>query len=241
MSIRKEVIGNATLYCGDCLEILPTLGKVDAVVTDPPYSSRTHAGHDASQSGRKGFGHDGATRAPLGYAALSAESVGELAGQFANCCGGWIVWMTDHHLAIPAQAEQEALGRYVFAPLPFYAPGSRVRLSGDGPSCWTIWIVVSRTKEQAKWGTLPGGYVLPKGCKEHTHMGGKPTWLMDQLVRDYSRYDDTVADPFMGSGTTGVACMNLGRKFIGIEIEPKYFDIACERIENAQRQARLFA
>ena len=52
---------------------------------------------------------------------------------------------------------------------------------------------------------------------------------------------ETILDPFMGSGTTGVACMNLGRKFIGIEIEPKYFDIACERIENAQRQQRMFA
>jgi DNA modification methylase len=55
-----------------------------------------------------------------------------------------------------------------------------------------------------------------------------------------SKKDETVIDPFMGSGTTGVACMNLGRRFVGIEIEPKYFDIACERIENAQRQQRMF-
>jgi site-specific DNA-methyltransferase (adenine-specific) len=53
--------------------------------------------------------------------------------------------------------------------------------------------------------------------------------------------DTHILDPFMGSGTTGVACMNLGRKFIGIEKEPKYFDIACRRIEDAQRQGRLFA
>ena len=71
-------------------------------------------------------------------------------------------------------------------------------------------------------------------------MGGKPTKLMDRVVSDYSRDGATVSDPFMGSGTTGVACANLGRKFIGIEIERKYFDIACERIEAAYAQGRLF-
>ena len=65
---------------------------------------------------------------------------------------------------------------------------------------------------------------------------GLMKWCIEQLPADCS----TIFDPFMGSGTTGVACMNLGRKFIGIEIEPKYFEIACERIENAQRQQRMF-
>lgn len=72
-------------------------------------------------------------------------------------------------------------------------------------------------------------------------MGGKPTALMDRLVGDYSRAGQTVLDPYMGSGTTGVACNNTQRSFIGIEREPKYFDIACRRIEDAQRQGRLIA
>ena len=70
------------------------------------------------------------------------------------------------------------------------------------------------------------------------HSSQKPINLMLVLC---GMVVGSICDPFMGSGTTGVACMNLGRKFIGIEIEPKYFDIACERIENAQRQQRLFA
>ena len=61
------------------------------------------------------------------------------------------------------------------------------------------------------------------------------------LVRWFSEPQGTVLDPLMGSGTTGVACMNLGHKFIGIEIEPKYFDLACRRIEDVQRQKRMFA
>lgn len=75
----------------------------------------------------------------------------------------------------------------------------------------------------------------PKG-----HPCPRPIDQMRHVVDCFSDAGQTVADCFMGSGTTGVGCMNLGRKFIGIEIEPKYFDIACERIDNAQRQARMF-
>jgi len=75
--------------------------------------------------------------------------------------------------------------------------------------------------------------------EKESHPCPKPENVMRRLVARYS--DGAVIDPFLGSGTTGVACANLSRNFIGIEIEPKYFDIACERIENAQRQERLFA
>ena len=82
-------------------------------------------------------------------------------------------------------------------------------------------------------------------AEEKNHPTQKPTYVMlksiEYLEHGAKREFSEILDPFMGSGTTGVACMNLGRKFIGIEIEPKYFDIACERIENAQRQQRLFA
>lgn len=237
--VEKVVIGNAELWQGDCRDVLPLLGKVDAVVTDPPYSERTHAGHDASASGHNGLGKDAARRSALGYAALSDADIAAYVSAVAGVCDGWIVTMTDHVLAPVLQRELEASRRYVFAPLPFYAPGSRVRLSGDGPSSWTIWIVVARTAKQSRWGTLPGGYVAEPGWREREHMGGKPTSLMDRLVADYSRPGNTVLDPYMGAGTTGVSCHNTGRRFIGIEIERKYFDIACERIARAQAQGQL--
>ena len=72
------------------------------------------------------------------------------------------------------------------------------------------------------------------------HPTPKPVPVLEWLVSRGTAKGGTVCDPFMGSGTTGVACMNLSRKFIGIEIEPKYFDISCERITNAQRQQRMF-
>lgn len=238
--MKVKTIGDATLYLGDCREMLPTL-KADAIITDPPYSERTHAGHDATARGHSGQGKDEAIRKVLGYSALSADDCKSLAEAFAATCGGWIVWMTDHTNAPAIQSALETAGRYVFAPLPYFAPGSRVRLSGDGPSSWTIWIVVARTAAQSRWGTLPGGYVSGPGWNDAEHMGGKPTALMDRIVADYSKRGATVLDPFMGSGTTGVACVRSGRQFIGIEVDQVAFDKACQRIENAQRQERLFA
>lgn len=225
------MIGDATLYLGDCREILPTLPTVDAVITDPPYSERTHAGHDAAGSGR----------AELGYSFLSDSDAEELARSLSSICSGWVVWMTDHTLAPTISKALLESGRYVFAPLPFYQAGRSVRLTGDGPSSWTDWIVVARTKAQSKWGTLPGGYIAGQGWNDKARMGGKPTLLMEALVRDYTLYGQTVLDTHMGAGTTGIACANQGRKFIGCEIDPEAFDIACKRIEQAYAQQRLFA
>lgn len=235
--MRIETIGAATLYLGDCREVMPLLEKVDHIITDPPYSARTHAGHDANAKGRR----DGADAKELGYEALTEERAAELATLFHSQSRGWVVWMTDSELATYIRRRLDALGRTTFAPLPFHQPGRSVRLSGDGPSSWTDWIVVARTKEQAKWGTLCGGYVAGPGWDDKERMGGKPTQLMNRLVTDYSRKGDVVFDPFMGSGTTGVACCTLGRKFIGCEIDPAAFDISCRRIQDAQRQERLFA
>lgn len=236
---ERIVIGNAELWHGDCHEILPTLPKVDAVITDPPYSERTHAGHDASARGHAGAGKDDADRAALGYSALSEEAAALLAYRFTKVCDGWIVWMTDHTLAPVICKALQDFGRYVFAPLPFYAPGSRVRLSGDGPSSWTDWILVARTAAQHRWGTLPGGYVAGPGWSDKARMGGKPTALMESLVSDYSRPGQLVLDTHMGAGTTGVACARTGRRFIGCEIDREAFDIACERIARAQAQGSL--
>ena len=228
--MNKVVIGDATLYLGDCMDIFPTLGKVDAVITDPPYSARTHTGHDATNE----------IRAKLGYEALDDAMCRSLAAAYSDCCSGWVVWMTDHTLAPVISDALSNQGRYVFAPLPFYQAGRSVRLTGDGPCSWTDWIVASRTKAQSKWGTLPGGYIAGPGWSDKARMGGKPTALMESLVQDYSRPGNTVLDTHMGAGTTGVACIRNGRNFIGIEIDPAAFDIACKRIDQAVSQGQLF-
>lgn len=234
---RMEKIGRATLYLGDCREVLPTLGKVDHIITDPPYSERTHTGHDGVASQKR---RDGAERLALGYDALTRDGAERLAELFTSKTDGWVVWMTDHTLAPTIAAKLECLGRYVFAPLPYFHAGRSVRLAGDGPSSWTDWLVVSRTSALHRWGTLRGGYVAGPGWDDKERMGGKPTRLMQLVVSDYSRPGELVCDPFMGAGTTGVACAKEGRDFIGIEIDPDAFDIACRRIEDAQRQGDMF-
>lgn len=235
MIIKEERIGNQRLILGDCLEVMPSLGRFDAVVTDPPFSERTHKGHDAGAR----EGSDGAARAKLGYGALTEGGAADLAQIFSQLCGGWTVWFTDHTLAPVIARSLKSAGRYVFAPLPFYQPGRSVRLSGDGPSSWTDWIIVSRTAAQMRWGTLRGGYVAGDGWADKQRMGGKPLPLMMQIINDYTRHGQTVLDPFLGGGTTAVACEKMGRFCTGIEIDPEAFERACKRVDEAARQPDL--
>ena len=201
------------------------------IITDPPYSAITHESQHIDGIG------DGCERNAIGYAHLTENDIAALAKAFSNFSDGWIVTLSDSTLLPIWWKSFKDLGRTVFPAVPCVINGMTVRLAGDGPSSWAVYANVSRSSSLAGWGTLPGAYV---GAREaQAIIGGKPIWLMQKLVKDYSRQQDAILDPFMGSGTTGVACMNLGRKFIGIEIEPKYFDIACRRIEDAQRQQRL--
>lgn len=217
------------------------LPAVDHIITDPPFSEATHVGHNASVNGHIGAGKDSFKRAGLPYDSMTPSDVINAVYALSARCRGWFVWMTDHHLAPHVSESMRSAGRYVFAPLPFVAPGSRVRLSGDGPSSWTIWIVVSRPPSLSRWGTLPGAYIASSGWREREYPGGKPIALLDRLVRDYSRRGDIILDPYMGHGSTGVAAVNAGRNFVGIEISEAPYLAAAERIEMAQRQESLFA
>lgn len=219
------------LYLGDCLEILPTLSGVDAVVTDPPFSERTHAGHDVVA----GDGYDSAKREGLGYAPWSDNEVQKVCAALPR--SGWACIITDHVLAKDWERRLRESGRYVFAPIPIVVKGRSVRLTGDGPSSWTDWMVPARTKSEIKWGTLPGVYEGARGSIEH--MGGKPLNAMCRIVEDYSRQGGTVLDFCMGAATTGIACIRTGRRFIGIEKDPVHFETARSRIERELAQGRL--
>ncbi|MFZ9938468.1 MAG: DNA-methyltransferase [Luteolibacter sp.] len=223
------------LYLGDCRDIMPLLTGIDAVISDPPFSARTHAGHDAV----KGDGHTGngtkTTREVISYAAWSDEEVWEVCKALPD--HGWACILTDHVLARDWERRMKEVGRYVFAPIPVIARGRSVRLTGDGPSSWTDWLIPARTKAEIKWGTLPGVYEGSKTTIEHK--GGKPLNAMCRIVEDYSRPGDTVLDFCMGAGTTAIACLRTGRKFIGIEKDPQHFDTARQRIERELEQGRL--
>lgn len=220
-----------TLICGDCRDVLPRLSGVDCVIADPPFSRRTHAGHDMIEGGSR----DGAKRSSLGYAAWDDKDVESICAFLPTA--GWVCIFSDHVLVRSWEMHLREVGRCVFAPLPVITPGRSVRLNGDGPSSWTDWLIVSRTAAESKWGTLPGMYQGARGQIEH--MGGKPISAMQSIVCDYSRVENTVLDFCMGSGTTGIACIRTGRRFIGIEKDPAHFTIAAERIKRELAQPML--
>jgi site-specific DNA-methyltransferase (adenine-specific) len=151
--------------------------------------------------------------------------------QWARRCRGWFCTITDHVLAPTWTVALAAEGRYVFAPTPIVETGSRVRLTGDGPSSWTCWLVVARPKtpEFVRWGTLPGAYI-GSGKGDREHIGGKDTGIMRAIVRDYSRPGDLIADPCCGAGTTLIAAAIEGRRAIGAELDLATFAKAQARI-----------
>lgn len=219
----------ASVYHADWRDLLRVVPECNAVIVDAPYSARTHAGHNQGPEGRR---IDCAGRA-INYAAWDAETVYSFVSSWSPVTLGWFVTITDHALAPVWESALGEAGRYVFSPLAFMAPGSRVRLAGDGPAQWATWIIVARPRSRAfaSWGALPGGYALPPGHSERMAVvGGKPLWLMERLIEDYTRPGDTVVDPCCGAGTTLVAAQRLGRLAIGGDIKAEHAEIAARRI-----------
>lgn len=211
----------------------------DTLITDAPYSDKTHQGHDGGTAGVQPSALKGVyqlvERRSIEYTFWSPKDVQSFCAFAVPRTRGWCVSITDDVLA-PVWADAfEAQGLYAFSPLAFLHPGSRVRLAGDGPAQWSVWIVVARPRREpfSKWGALPGGYVMPKGLDESEpkrEIGGKPEWLMRELVKHYSKPGDRICDPCAGWSTTGVAALREGRTFIGSEIRREAFDKSVARL-----------
>lgn len=217
------------LRCGRWQDVLADVGEVDAVITDPPYSAVTHDGH------REGCfdAHGSCDRKTIAYAAWTHDDVRGFVASWSPRCRGWFVAFMSHDLVSVYMGSLEAAGRYVFAPLPWVHIGGRIRLCGDGPSSWTVWMVVARpaNREYQRWGTLPGAYVAKGKMEANSAVtGGKPLWLMRALVRDYTRPGDLVCDPCAGGGTTGLAALIEGRSFVGSEMDPVTHAKAMKRL-----------
>ena len=199
---RKEIIGDCTLYLGDCMDVMPTLEKVDAVVTDPPYGININKSSRLSVS--RGFGDQTWDNKPANLEWLDLSIPCLIWG--GNYFGlpetrGFLVW------------DKNNSGR-------------------DFADCEMAW---TNQNQNARLKTLRP--MNMDGGKQHPTQ--KPVDIMKWSI-EYLPYSETILDPFMGSGTTGVACVKLGRKFIGIELDKGYFDIACKRIEEAYKQPDLF-
>lgn len=216
--MRIEQIGDATLYLGDCREILPLLPKVDAVITDPPYGIGEAAGKNKSRNNlaaAKDFGSD----------SWDDEPVSDDLIQMVRDAGRWAVVFGGNYYAMP--------------PAKCWLVWDKENGASDFADCELAWTNLPKAVRRIRY--MWNGMLRANGEQRGDHPTQKPIGVMAWAINHIPDPCKTILDPFMGSGTTGVACVNLGRKFIGIEREEKYFDIACRRIEDAQRQPRLFA
>lgn len=221
------------LRLGRWQDAISDVETVDAIVTDPPYSERTHSGHGVAVDhlGAADNARRKVRRQAIDYDAWSPDTVRRFVAHWSPRTRGWFCAISDHVLMYDWADALDDAGRYVFPPLPIVEVGSRVRLTGDGPSSWTCWLVVARprTPEFVRWGTLPGAYI-GSGKGDREHIGGKDSGIMRAIVRDYTRPGDLVCDPCMGAGTTALAAGMEGRKFVGAEMDPLTFTKAQRRL-----------
>jgi site-specific DNA-methyltransferase (adenine-specific)/modification methylase len=204
----KVEIGNATLYLGDCMDILPTLDKVDAVITDPPYGleSKLKGGTWGRQFNCDSYSWDSKPWEPT--------------KEFLSVAKVYVIWGGNYFSSLPPSRcwliHDKTIRGMTFA---------------DAELAWT----------NLDKNTRVFSYLVPRGFlgEERLHPTQKPIALMKWCIEQVGS-PKTILDPFMGSGTTGVAAVQMGRKFIGIEREPNYFEIACKRIEDAQRTFDMF-
>jgi site-specific DNA-methyltransferase (adenine-specific) len=240
VTFRKETLADGIeLILGDCREVLPTLGKVDAVVTDPPY--------EAVMQSKWGVLSRNAPSSHVRHETLGFDAIDhirdDVAAAVATACVGWGVFFCMAEGVRAWRDSIEATGAKYKRAMVWIKPDAMPQFNGQGPSVGHEMMVAAwYGAGHSKWngGGKPGTFIHVKNTAGAEHPTQKPLPLISEIVGLFSFRDQIVCDPFMGSGTTGVACVKLGRKFIGIEIEPKYFDIACKRISEALKQPDFF-
>lgn len=205
---EKVIIGNATLYCADCMDILPTLDRVDAVITDPPFGVGNFVQISGNVRGEVVTWNESGPHKEF-FCLIKEKSNYRVVwgANYFNCFegAGGLVWVKNQPMPNMSKAEMASTSW-----------GNKVELINI---TWTNYV----------------------NTKESVHPCERPVGLYAWCIEQIPNHPKTILDPFMGSGSTGVAAIQLGRSFIGIEREPKYFEIACKRIEQAVAQGQLFS
>jgi len=232
--------GRVTLFNADMRDVLPTLGRVNAIVTDPPFEKEAHTPMRRTQRSIRTGVSDA-----LSFGAMDEDLRNLLPVWAASNCEGWFLAFCQVEAVSVWRDAMEGAGLKYKRGMAWVKPDSSPQFNGQGPAqgfecVAAAWCGAGYSVWNA--GGKRGVYTHnTNGPARHgTHPTEKPVSLMSEILADFTSSDGIVFDPFAGSGTTGVAAVKLGRRFIGIEIEPRYFDIACRRIEEASKQADLF-
>jgi site-specific DNA-methyltransferase (adenine-specific) len=238
---RSEQIGEATLYLGNSLEVLPHLGEVGAIITDPPYEARMQMLHAETRLRRK---DGGPQRKDLNFDSI-ADIREPFLDEVARINTGWLLAFCNVEGVGDWQASILERDLKFKTTCIWNKPDATPKLNGQGPALSYECITSTWCGSgHARWngGGKRGMFTHLTNNKDRhgTHPTEKPVSLMNELVYLFTFTGDLVLDPFMGSGTTGVSCAKLGRKFIGIEQNEEYFNIAVSRIRAAYAQPDMF-
>jgi len=225
-----------TLHEGDCLAGLSNLpdGSADVVITDPPYEAEAHTNQRlvARAGGRLEV-------EPITFPPITEEQRAESARQMARLARRWILVFCQVEAAMKWRAALEAGGAVYKRTCQWVKPDGKPQYSGDRPGIGYESIVACHAPGRSRWngGGSHGVFIVNKGGDPRTgHQTQKPLALMELLVRLFSDPGELILDPFVGSGTTGVAAIRLGRRFSGWEMNPDYVEVARRRLANAREQ-----
>lgn len=239
MPHRKEEIGPCTLYLGDCLEVMAGLQGVDHIISDPPYEDELH---NAMGRIRRNDGREMVQT--LGFEGVNSSRA-QIVEKVVELSNGWAILFTLAEGVRAWRDELQKSGAKYDTCLAWVKPDSTPRMNGQGAArgfecAVTAWCASGYRSWNS--GGKRGIYTHLTNQKDRDgrHPTEKPLPLMLEIIEDFTKPGQTVLDPFMGSGTTGIACLKRGRKFIGIERDEKFFEVACERIRKAHSQPDMF-
>lgn len=222
--MKSHIIGNAELYLGDAADILPILPQVDAVVTDPPYGIGEANDKNASRSKPTVRNPKRVSQArSYGIRQWDDKPILDQLIKAIRQAGKWCIIWGGNYYSLP--------------PSPCWLVWDKDNGASDFADCELAWTNLPKAVRRIKW--LWNGMMRAGKESRGDHPTQKPIKVMEWSI-NHCPDNRVVLDPLMGSGTTGVAAMHLGKRFIGIERETDYFEAACRRIEEAQRQPDMF-
>jgi site-specific DNA-methyltransferase (adenine-specific) len=236
LSRVEHLSETVTLYHGDCMDIIPTLSPMDHVICDPPYEKEAH------RKDRRIMQKSGLVASPLSFDRIENRDI--IASQCTRISKGWFLAFCQAEGVAPWRDSIENAGAKYKAPMIWVKPDGMPQFNGQGPGMGFESMVLAWCGDGvSKWngGGRHGVFIVPKGNNNGLHETQKPVKLMREIVSLFTNPNEIICDPFMGSGTTGYAAIRLGRGFVGIEKDEKYFDVSVDRLSEALKQEDLFA
>lgn len=238
--LREERIGGQRLILGNCKDVMPTIGRCGLIATDPPFEAQAHTAMRRTQKSIK----TGAAVA-LDFAAITEDLRNFLPAWAAENCDGWLLAFCQVEAVSDWRYAMEEAGLKYKRGMAWVKPDSSPQFNGQMPAqgfecIATAWCGAGHSRWNGGGRRGVFTYLTNQPDRHGKHPTEKPIPLMRELLDLFSLSDAPVLDPFMGSGTTLVACQRTGRAGIGVEIDPAYFDVACQRVDEAARQPDFF-